>query len=107
MSTPTQRLPDLPLDAIATFCQRWNICEFAFFGSVLRADFDETSDVDILVRFREGVRYTLFDLTRMGDELETIFHRPVDLLDWRAVETSSNPIRRAAILRSAQVVYAA
>jgi predicted nucleotidyltransferase len=39
------------LDAIAQFCQRWNIIEFALFGSVLRDDFHPESDVDVLVAF--------------------------------------------------------
>jgi predicted nucleotidyltransferase len=37
------------LDAIAKFCQHWNIVEFALFGSVLRDDFRPDSDVDVLV----------------------------------------------------------
>ncbi|WP_333229462.1 nucleotidyltransferase domain-containing protein [Microcoleus sp. Pol12B5] len=39
------------LDAIAKFCQRWNIVEFALFGSVLRDDFRPDSDVDVLVTY--------------------------------------------------------
>jgi uncharacterized protein len=37
--------------AIAQFCQRWKIVEFALFGSVLRDDFRSDSDVDALVTF--------------------------------------------------------
>lgn len=91
---------------VRAFCQRWHIVEFALFGSVLREDFRADSDIDVLVRFRGDIRYTLFDLARMAEELEGIFGRPVDLLDRQAVEQSANYIRRAAILRSAEVVYA-
>ncbi len=107
MHAPPRAALNLPIDAIAAFCARWQIVEFAVFGSVLRPDFHAASDIDVLVRFREGARYTLFDLDRMTSDLETIFARTVDLLDRRAVETSTNPIRRDQILRSAQVVYAA
>jgi len=107
MSTTTQRRQDLPLDAIAAFCARWSVAEFALFGSALRDDFDDASDIDVLVQFREGAHYTLFDLARMSDELEGIFGRTVDLLDRRAVEASLNHIRRDAILHSAEVIYAA
>ena len=106
MTNQTMLAPDIPLDAIAAFCRRWDIREFALFGSVLRADFNDESDIDVLVQFREGVRYTLFDLARMGDELEAIFNREVDLLDRRAVEQSPNYIRRDSILQSAEVIYA-
>jgi uncharacterized protein len=97
----------LPMDAIRAYCQKWNIREFAVFGSVLREDFSDASDIDVLVTFAEGVRYTLFDLARMGDELEAILGRGVDLIDRRALETSPNYIRRREILRTARVIYAA
>ena len=106
MSTTTQRRYNLPLDAIAAFCGRWGVSEFALFGSALRDDFDDASDVDVLVEFREGAHYTLFDLARMGEELEGIFGRTVDLLDRRAVEVSPNHIRRDSIFHSAEVIYA-
>jgi predicted nucleotidyltransferase len=44
---------------------------------------------------------------RMRDELSEILGRNVDLLSRRGVEASRNPIRRQAILSSAQVIYAA
>jgi len=106
MSTITERRRVLPLDAIGVFCRRWNIREFALFGSALRDDFTDASDIDVLVQFREGTRYTLFDLARMGEELEDIFQRNVDLLDRSAVEASPNHIRRDSILQSAEVIYA-
>jgi predicted nucleotidyltransferase len=97
----------IPIDRIAAFCQRWGVVEFALFGSVLRADFGPDSDIDVLVRFGEGVRYTLFDLVAMTDELEAVFGRKVDIVDRHAVEGSPNYIRRKHILNSAEVVYAA
>lgn len=91
---------------IVAFCQRWGVTAIALFGSVLRPDFRDDSDIDLLLSFREGVRYTLFDLVRMSDELEMIFGRPVDVLDRQAVEQSQNYLRRETILNSAQVLYA-
>ncbi|MEN9936325.1 MAG: hypothetical protein RLZZ387_2904 [Chloroflexota bacterium] len=96
----------VPADAIRAFCQRWNIVELALFGSALRDDFRPDSDVDVLAAFRDGARYSLFDLARMGDELEALFGRRVDLLDRQAVAQSANSIRRDAILGSARVIYA-
>lgn len=96
----------VPLDAIRAFCQRWNIVRFALFGSVLREDFAAESDIDVLVDFRDGGRYSLSDLVQMGDELEALFGRRVDLVDRQAVENSRNFLRRKIILDSAQVIYA-
>jgi predicted nucleotidyltransferase len=48
----------IPKAKIAEFCKRWNISEFAIFGSALRGDFRPDSDVDLLVvksgRFHRG-----------------------------------------------------
>lgn len=102
-------IPNLtvPIEAIAEFCRRWGITEFALFGSVLREDFRPDSDVDVLVSFRPGTRNTLQRLVAMDDELSELFHRKVDLIEREAVVTSPNYIRRKEILRTAQVIYAA
>ena len=97
----------LPMDAIRAYCEKWGMVEFALFGSVLRDDFTDESDIDVLVQFRPDARHTLFDLVTMSDELEAILGRKVDLLTRTGVEQSPNYIRRKSILNSAVVVYAA
>jgi predicted nucleotidyltransferase len=97
----------IPREAVQGFCQRWNISELALFGSVLRGDFRPDSDVDVLVRFAPDARWTLLDFVRMRDELSEILERKIDLVSRRAVEASQNPLRRRAILESAQVNYGA
>jgi uncharacterized protein len=94
-------------DQLAAFCKRWKIDELALFGSVLREDFRPDSDIDFLVTFEPGARWSLFDLARMQAELEEMFGRPVDLVEREAVEKSSNYIRRKSILCEVEVVYAA
>lgn len=39
---------------LATLCQKYHITKLALFGSVLRDDFHDASDVDILVQFEQG-----------------------------------------------------
>jgi uncharacterized protein len=96
---------DLPLTEIADFCDRWQIVEFALFGSVLRDDFRPDSDVDVLISLSKQAKTTLFDLVRMQEELIAIFHREVDLVLRDGIEASRNHIRKRAILSSAVVVY--
>ena len=98
---------DLPMEKIEAFCQRWNIAEFALFGSVLRDDFRSDSDVDVLVTFMAGSRQTLSDVLAMQEQIEQIFGRKVDLIDREDIQRSPNYIRRKAILNSAQTVYVA
>ena len=91
---------------LATFCKRWQIAELALFGSVLRDDFSPESDIDVLVRFRPTATPTLLDLVRMEDELTRLLGRKADLVEYAAVESSRNYIRRRAVLQSAETIYA-
>jgi predicted nucleotidyltransferase len=96
----------LPLEKIAEFCDRWQVIEFALFGSVLRDDFHPNSDIDVMVQFHPDTQPTFSTLDQMEAELKTIFHRDIDLITRQGIEASRNYLRRQAILSSAQVVYA-
>lgn len=98
---------NVDMTKIVDFCTRWKITEFAFFGSVLRDDFRDDSDLDVLVTFAPDSKWTLFDHVDMQDELKDILGRDVDLVSKRGIEHSANYIRRKAILESAEVLYAA
>jgi len=97
----------VPKAKIAEFCRRWNISEFAIFGSALRGDFRPDSDVDVLVSFKPQAKVSLFDMVHMQDELKSIFGRDVDLISRRGVENSRNYLRRKMILESAEVIHVA
>jgi predicted nucleotidyltransferase len=43
---------ELPMEAIAELCRKYQVEELAVFGSVLRDDFRMDSDVDFLVTFQ-------------------------------------------------------
>jgi uncharacterized protein len=108
MSVPEKVLPiQIPHDKIAAFCRKWNVSEFALFGSVLRRDFRPDSDIDVLVRFAPNARRGLFVLVDMQEELAKIFGRTVHITTRGSVEASPNIQRRNAILGSAQVIHAA
>ena len=48
------------------------------FGSAARGEDDESSDVDIIVSMERG--RSLLDLMALGDELEELLGRPVDVI---------------------------
>lgn len=98
---------DLPMEKIEEFCRRWNIVEFALFGSVLRDDFRPDSDIDVLVTFGDDCHWSLFNIVDMQEELKRIFGREVDFVEREAVQESRNYIRRKAILNSAKTIYVA
>jgi predicted nucleotidyltransferase len=97
----------IPAEKISEFCRRWKVSELALFGSALRGDFGPDSDVDILITFTPGARWSLFDLVVMEDELQAILGREVDLVERAAVEQADNYIRRRSILNNIEVIYAA
>ncbi|ABY35313.1 MAG TPA: DNA polymerase subunit beta [Chloroflexus aurantiacus] len=94
-------------EAIGDFCRRWQIAEFAVFGSALREDFGPDSDIDVMVTFAPGTQWSFQHWLAMIDELERIFGRKVDLVERRAVEASKNYIRRKHILTHLERVYVA
>jgi len=95
------------MEQLRAFCERWRIAKLEIFGSAVRDDFDEDSDLDLLVTFDEDAHWSLLDLVRAQRELEALTGRRVDLVERRAVERSRNWIRRKAIIESAQPLYAA
>jgi hypothetical protein len=95
---------ELPKNEIKAFCRRFGVEEFALFGSVLRDDFGPDSDVDVMLKFLPGHGFTIENTPDIQDELERIFHRPVDVIEKGRVR---NPLRPRAIMSSYRVVYAA
>jgi uncharacterized protein len=94
-----------PVETLARLCQQWQITELALFGSVLREDFNASSDIDFLVTFSESAKITFFDLDAIEQQLSHLVGRPVDLVTRRAIEQSHNSIRRENILGNARVIY--
>jgi uncharacterized protein len=93
---------------LVALCDRFRIVELGLFGSALRDDFrtdgDDPSDVDLLVVFEEGYRQPYEDYLDLTETVEALFRRKVDICQKNLLE---NPYRRAKILRSTQVIYAA
>ncbi|OGQ53468.1 MAG: nucleotidyltransferase [Deltaproteobacteria bacterium RIFCSPLOWO2_02_FULL_53_8] len=94
---------DIPKDKITEFCRRNHIRKLSLFGSVLRNDFDQESDVDVLVEFEEGHVPGLITLSGFEIELSEIIGRKADL---RTPEDLSRHFRKD-VVESAETLYAA
>lgn len=92
----------LPADDLARFCQSHGVRELALFGSATRVDFDEDSDIDILIDLKREARVGFVALQRMQDELSAMLGRPVDLV----TRDGLNRHIREQVLREAEVIYA-
>jgi predicted nucleotidyltransferase len=95
----------IPIDhqTIAEFCRKWQVTELGLFGSVLRDDFRQDSDVDVFVTFSPETRPSLLDLAEMQEELSNLFGRHVDL----GTKRSLKPSLRDHVLSEAEVLFAA
>lgn len=97
----------LPMQAIQEFCRRGKVQRMWLFGSVLRPDFCDDSDIDILVEFTATAQWNLLDLVDAEQELSEILGRPVGLIERKSVDASRNWIRRRHILENARQIYVA
>ncbi|HEY4328314.1 MAG TPA: nucleotidyltransferase family protein [Phycisphaerae bacterium] len=101
MTVREQKLA-LPLEEIREFCRHHPIRRLSLFGSILRDDFGEKSDVDFLVEFTPGQTPGLFKLLGMQYALQDMIGRTVDL---RTTKEFSEPLR-TNIMEQAEAVYA-
>jgi len=92
---------EVPRELIAEFCRRHHIRWLALFGSVLRDDFTPESDVDVLVEFEPGQRYTYFTLAQIEEDLSGLLGRKVDL----HMPKTLHPFLRDKVLGQAEALY--
>ena len=64
---------------------RYRVKGLQLFGSVVREEHKDISDIDILVEFEEGA--DMFDLVGLGLFLEEKLNRKVDVVPKRALRT--------------------
>ena len=86
---------------LASLCKRYYIRRLAFFGSVLRDDFNPNSDVDVLVEFEEGHTPGLEFIDIQDDLSKLLGGREVDLVTPKFL----NHHIRDKVLKEARVAY--
>lgn len=103
-----QRLQDngIKVDAeqLTAIAQAYSVAEISIFGSSVRDDITDDSDIDLLVTFTPESTISLFDLIDLEQQLAQLFGRPVDIVEPASLK---NPVRRHEILSTKQPLYAA
>ena len=99
---PAQLKLKLPPKVIADFCERHHIRRLSLFGSALREDFGDESDLDVLVEFEPRHTPGLAFFAMQG-ELSALLGRAVDLNTARFL----SPYFREDVLAEAEVQYVA
>lgn len=92
-------------DELNNICKKYLIKELSLFGSIITDNFNDESDIDLLVTFEDNSNYSLFDIVRIQESFEKFFNRPVDLVSKKAIQQSRNTFRRESILKNAKVIY--
>jgi len=91
------------ISLIQYLCENHGVDKLYLFGSILGSSFNEKSDIDFLVRFKniELLKYAdnYFDLKF---SLENLLNRPVDLLEEQSLK---NPFFLDAINESKKLIY--
>lgn len=91
----------IPKKEIAKFCKHHGISYLAAFGSVVREDFNEKSDVDIMIELKRPA--TLFDLVEIQEELKKVLKtkHEVDVVTTKGV----SPYLIDEINNTSEVIY--
>lgn len=102
--TETERaLPiEIPRSQLEEFCVAHHIAKLSLFGSILRDDFTEESDIDFLVEFQKDYTPTFLALAQIEDALSDLMQgRKVDL----RTPTELSPYFRDRVMAEARVQY--
>ena len=91
------------IERIKTLCNLYNVEKMYLFGSALNSNFNETSDIDLLVKFKPIALANYFDnYMNFKENLESVFGREVDLLE---EQTLKNPILINSINQTKELIY--
>ena len=89
---------------INAICATHNVEQLYVFGSVTTKDFNEQSDIDILIQFNSKINPAQYFNNYMDfkEALEALLNREIDLVEDQAVK---NPIFRKILDRDKILVY--
>jgi len=104
VAIPRFNLPiDLHLDQVMKVCQEFGVQDLRIFGSVLRDDFHDQSDIDVLCTLQPDSPARGLGWIDLLLALEDIWGRSVDLVKPHLLD----PMIRDDVLREAHTIYVA
>ena len=86
------------LSANTKILKKYKVNSISLFGSYVRNEQNENSDIDFLVEFGEGI--TLFDIVRLEDALAEILQNKVTVVSKRGLSKYIGPY----ILQEAEII---
>jgi hypothetical protein len=86
-------------ELIVEYLKKNGVIKASLFGSFVRNESDDDSDIDLIVKFQKGK--SLLDLVGLRLDLEERFNRKVDILTYDSI----HPKLREQILSEQEVIY--
>ena len=93
--------PPFNRDRLIEICRQNYVARIGGFGSIARGEFNEQSDIDLLIEFSK--RKSLLALVALERQIFTALGRKVDLL----TEAAISPYLRDRIKRDLRIIYEA
>lgn len=91
------------LHAIKVLCQTHNVAKLYVFGSAVKGTFTTSSDIDLVVDFKEiNIMDYADNYFNLKDELELVLNRKVDLLEEKGIR---NPFLKTQIDKEKELIY--
>jgi len=87
---------------LTKICKRYGIAKLYFFGSAVRGELNNNSDIDILYELQPNISLG-FAINRLEDDLSKMFGREIDLIS----KKSLHELLQETVLVEAQEIYAA
>ena len=88
-------------DKLFKTCEENDIIFMGIFGSFVRGEQRKKSDIDMLIKFKEGSNMTLLDVIRIEREFGKIFKRKVDLV----TDGALSKYIKDEVMNSVKVIY--
>ena len=96
-------LIDTYRNQIIELCDNHKVKELYLFGSALTDQFNDSSDIDLLVQFNQVELLEYFDnYMDLKEKFEKILNRQVDLVENQSIR---NPIFRKVLDREKRLLY--
>lgn len=76
-----------------------NVKKAAFFGSITREDFNDSSDIDIIIEFKG--KKSLLDLLKLKHLLEDELGRKIDVITYNSID----PLMEKYILHDMEKIF--
>jgi len=98
-----QKLLNENIDRIKALCTAYNVKTLYAFGSVCTDQFNEQSDIDLLISFNKMDYGEYADnYFELADQFESLFKRPVDLVTENSLK---NPYFKSSVDQTKTQLY--